>query len=190
MGRFRFPIAVALTSLALVVTLFVVGGLIAGSALARGAWGGGYGFAPWAVAHGVGGWSGGGWNRGFALPPELAGLRDVPPAERFAHFKGVQVSLTDQDNRPVTVDITPGMATTASATSLAITANDGSTKTYTLDDTTLIHGRSARDGNAANQPTIGQGDQVVVVTINGSSTARGVMLLGANGLGMQGPFGH
>jgi hypothetical protein len=138
----------------------------------------------------MGGWSGGGWDRGFALPPELAGLRDVPTTERFAHFKGVQVSLTDEENRPVTVDLIPGTATTASATSLAITANDGSTKTYALDDTTMIHGWSARNTDSANRTTIGPGDQVVVVTINGSGTARGVMVLGPYGLGMQGPFGH
>src|SRR3954470_25051813 len=43
-------------------------------------------------------WQNGGdtWDRS-AIPPQLAGLADVPANERFDHFRGVQVQLTDKD---------------------------------------------------------------------------------------------
>src|SRR5436305_11976957 len=104
MSRFRFPIAVAITSLSIVAVLVVAGALLAGSAFAGAPWSGGHSFGPWAGGPGA------------ALPPELAGLGDVPAAERFTHFKGLQVSLTDKDNRPLTIAVIPGTATAASAT--------------------------------------------------------------------------
>src|SRR5262249_38002970 len=70
MQRYRFPIAVALTSLGLVAALVVVGGLVVGNALAQGPWFRGPGFGPWSGGHGP--WAGAG------LPPQLAGLHDVP----------------------------------------------------------------------------------------------------------------
>jgi hypothetical protein len=171
MQRFRFPIAVAATSLALVLGLVVVGGLLAGSALARGPlWSGeSRGGPPWAAGHGFG--------PGFALPPELAGLRDVPADQRFAHFKGARVSLTDKDDRPVTLEATPGTATAVSASSLTIAANDGSTRSFTLDDKTTVRGKQAP----------AQNDRVVVVTLNGGPNAHAVLVLGGEG---GGPWGH
>ena len=161
MQRFRFPIAVAFTSLALVLGLVVVGGLLAGSVLAGG--------PPWAGGHGFGGgppWAHGG--QGFALPPELAGLRDVPAEQRFSHFRGAQVNLTDKDGRPLTVEITPGAVSAASTTGLTLAANDGSTRSFTLDANTVLRGKAAP----------AQNDKVVVVTLNGGPTAHAVMVMG------------
>lgn len=187
MRRFRFAIAVGLTSLALVATLGVVGALTVQNALAN---------APWAGGHGFGG--PGMAGPGFQLPPELEGLRDLPPAERFAHFQGVQVSLTDKDNRPLTFAATPGRATAVSGTSLTIAANDGTTKTYTLDSNTLIRGKNVQGGDQATQANLANGDLVVVVTQNNSTTAKAVMNGGKDGFpsggqggrgGPGGPFG-
>jgi len=174
MQRFRFPLAVAATSLALVLGLVVVGGLLASSALASGNLLGG----PW----GGGAWGGGplGGGRGFGpgidLPPELASLRDVPADQRFGHFRGVRVDLTDRDGRPLTIEATPGTVATVDATSLTLTANDGSSKRYTRDDRTLVHGRAA----------LSQNDRVVVVTLNGQTTARAILVPGAGGFGPHG----
>ena len=90
MQRFRFPLAVLGTSVALVAVLVGLGAFVAGSA----------------IAAGVNGWrhAGGDWVN---LPPELSGLRDIPATDRFAHFRGVQVNLTDKDNHPLTVSVTP-----------------------------------------------------------------------------------
>ncbi len=79
MRRLRFPIAVAVTSLALVLALAGIGLLAARSALANAPW-----MGPYA----------------FDLPPELKGLHDLSPEERFGHFLGAQVNLKDKDNKP------------------------------------------------------------------------------------------
>jgi hypothetical protein len=177
MQRFRFPIAVAVTSLAMVAVLVGAGGLLVGNALAVGPFAGGgpgpWSGAPWAAGHG-------GWQSG-ALPPELAGLTQVPSGERFAHLRGVRVQLTDKDNKPLTIDITPGTATAVSPTSLTITGNDGSTHTFGLDDKTIIHARST---------TLTQNDQVIVATLNNASSATAVVAFNADGFGPRGPFGH
>jgi len=178
MKNFRFPIAVAVTSLALVAALIGAGGLLVSNALA---------FGPFAAA-GPGHWSGGadGWQ-GSKLPPELSGLTNVPAGERFSHFRGVRVQLTDKDNKPLTVEVTPGTATTVSSTSLTIAGNDGSTHTYTLDDKTIIRGKSDTRGTT---PTLHQNDQLVVATLNNSTTATAVMAVDPSGFGPHGPFRH
>ena len=180
MKRFRFPIAVAVTSLALVVALFAAGGLLVGNALANHSWYGGPGDL-WSGRHESG--------AGFALPPELMGLRDLPPGERFAHFQGVQVNLSNRENKPLTVNATPGTATEVSATSLTIAANDGSTKTYALDDKTIIHRKPAQGGATATAPNLAKEDKVVVVTLNNSSTATAVLVVGPDGFGPRFPRG-
>lgn len=178
MAGFRFPIAVAVTSLALVATLGVVGALVVGSALAGGPWSGG----PW--RH----WQGNhGFGLGVDLPPELAGLGDLPAGERFAHFMGVQVNLTDKDNRRLTISATPGAATAVSTTSLTIAGNDGSARTFSLGDRTMIRGKHVRGGAEAGQPTLAQGDKVVVVTVNDSTIANAIVVVGPDGVG---PWGH
>jgi hypothetical protein len=155
--------------------------------LASGAFGGGgmmawRGGPPWTWAGDHGGWQGG------ALPPELAGLAEVPATERFAHFQGAQIQLTDKDNRPLSVTITAGTATAVSSTSLTIAANDGTTRTFALDASTAIH---ARGGSATGAPAdIHQNDKVVVVTLGSTSTATAVLAMDPNGFGPHGPFGH
>ena len=147
MQQLRFPIAVALTSLGLVALLAVAGGLLVSTVLARGPWAGGA-FGPWshAGAGGHGSWGGAG------LPAQLSGLRDVPAAERFDHFKGVQVNLADKDGQPLVVTLTPGTATATSATSLTVAANDGASRTFALDAQTAIRGSHAQ-GGISSPPT-------------------------------------
>jgi len=173
MQRLRFPLAVALTSLVLVSAIVAVGGLMVGSALAQSPFGGPFGGGrpgPWSAD--------GGWQHAN-LPPELAGLADVPASERFSHLRSVQVHLTDKNNAPLDVQVTPGTAKAVNATSLDVATNDGADRTFTLDDHTIQHGK-----------TIAPNDKVVVVTLNGSATATAVMTVDPNGFGPRGPFGH
>ena len=163
MQRFRFPLSVAVTLVALVAIVIGAGGLLVGNALA---------FSPFS---GHDGW------QNTNLPPELAGLASVPAADRFAHFRGVRVQLTDKDNNPLTVDVTPGTATMVSPTSLTIAGNDGATHTFALDDKTIVRGKAT---------TIGQHDKVVVATLNNSTTATAVVAFNPAGFGPRGPFGH
>ncbi len=172
MNRFRFPLAVGMTSLALVLVAIGVGGLLVSNALANSPLGGAMP-GPWQANHG-------GWQANN-LPPELAGLTDIPAAERFQHFRGVHVQLTDKDNKPLAADILPGTVTSVGPTSLTITANDGSPHTFTLDDRTVIHARSG------GQSVPSQNDKVIVATLNGSSTASGVIAFNSDGFGPHRP---
>ena len=98
------------------------------------------------------------------LPPELAGLKDIPANQRFAHFKGLSVNLTDQNNQPLTISVVPGVVSSSSADTITINGNDGAAHTYAVDAQTATHGNTAANGS-----------DVVVVTINNSSTARAVV---------------
>jgi hypothetical protein len=176
MQSFKFPIAVALTSLALVSAVVVGGFLALPNVVAA---------APLFMVGG-GPFNGGGGPFGHGgpganLPPELQGLADLPAGERFAHFTGVQVNLKDKDNKPMTVHVTPGVATAASATSVTLAANDGTTKTFAITSATMTRSQAA----------VAQGDQVIVVTLNDDTTARAVMDAGKDGFnhGPGGPGG-
>ncbi len=177
MRRFGFAIAVAVTSLVLVAVVGVgvalalpaVGAVAGQHALAGPPW---MGFGP----HGFGGTN-------FQLPAELQGLRDLPAADRFAHFTGVQVNLKDKDNHPLTVNVIPGTVTTSSATDLTIAANDGTTKSFTLNDKTIIHGTGAQGSGQPAQSGLDKGSQVVVVTLNNDTTAMAVVDGGKDGFG-------
>ena len=159
MKRFLIPVAGLGAALILAVGIFAAGGLAATSALASGAFMNGGG--PWM---GRADWAG---HADWAaqLPPELRGLGDIPAADRFAHFKSVTVNLTDKNNQPLVVSVTPGKVTSTSSSSLSLAGNDGATHTYALDANTIEKGKSAPANN----------DQVVVVTLNGSTTATAVV---------------
>ncbi len=148
MSWVRFSLAVLATSVALVLALFATGAFVVGNALAN---------TTQAVRYATGG----SWDHN--LPPELASLKDVPADQRFSHFKGVTANLTDKDGKPIVISVTPGVATTSSATGLTISGNDGASHTYSLDSDTFTRGT----------PSTGQ--DVVVVTLNNSATARAVI---------------
>jgi hypothetical protein len=156
MNNFRFPLAVLGTSLVLVGALALAGNVLARGVFAAGAGGPG-GFGGWQ------GWHGGSGAWAADLPPELSGLRDIPPADRFAHFRGVQVNLTDKDGKPLSVSVTPGTVTSISSTAVTLNGNDGASHTFAIDSQTKEHG------------SVAQGQQVVVATLNGSQTALAVM---------------
>jgi hypothetical protein len=169
MTSFRSPQSIATTALA--VALIAVGLVFL--------------FRPVSALAGAGGppWIGGPWHAGgfdtSAIPPELAGVAHVPADQRFSHFRGVQVQLTDQDNRPVRVDVTPGTVTSVGGNSLTIAGNDGATHTYALDNKTMQRGAQ-----------VTQNAKVVVASVNGSSTATAVFAVDDNGFSPRGPWGH
>jgi hypothetical protein len=176
MRRLRFALAVLGTSLLLVLGIGAVGWYTVSSALAAGV-------GPFAGPFGP-----------HAMPPELQGLAQLPSAERFKHFNGAQVTLKDKDNNPLTVNVTPGTVSAVSATSLTLAANDGTSKTYTMDDKTMVRGKpdASTPGNGPAATTLKQGDRVVVVTKNTETVARFVMSPGGEGFGPRGgrgPFG-
>ena len=153
MSWLKFSVAVVLTSAALVVALFATGAFVVGNALAQA--------APVAAAE----------MRNHPamdsrnLPPELAGLKDVPDSQKFAHFQGIQVALTDKDGNPLHISVTPGVASTVGANSITLAGNDGASRTYTLTDQTWQRGGTP----------IANGDKVVVVTLNDTTSARAVV---------------
>lgn len=179
MRGLKFALAVLGTSLVLVLGIGAAGYYAVSSAFASG-------FGPFGD-HGA--------FAEHALPPELQGLEQLPPAERFKHFNGAQITLKDNNNQPMTVNVTPGTVSNVSATSLTLAANDGSTKTYTLDDKTIIRGKPdmSTPGNRPAPTTLKQGDMVVAVSKNNETTAKFVMSAGTEGFGPprggHGPFG-
>lgn len=192
----RFMMTFAASALALVV---VAGG--AGFLLARGMIG------PSVV-------DAAGLMGGFRAPMEfdLQGMANIPPAERFAHFLGGEMRYKDENNATHKVTTTPGVVTSASSTSITITPNEGGgDKTFTIDSNTRIHaaGQPWMGGPGGRGPQ-GQGqgqaqgqqqqnppqqaqpkkdDKVVIVTLDGSTTAKAIMIGGANGFGPGGPHG-
>jgi hypothetical protein len=157
---------------------------------------GGAGTPPW-----WGAWhTGWGNGSGITLPPQLQGLASIPSGQRFAHFTGAQLSLKDENGKPLTIDVVPGVVTAASPTSLAIAANDGSAQTFTLNDQTVIHRMASSPpaapgtpaagipaaGIPAASPSLQKDTQVVVVTLNHSPTAAAVLAAGPSGFGSPG----
>ncbi len=158
MNRFFIPLAAVAGALVVLVAAVSAGGLVASRAFASG-------FGP----------HGGPWSA--ELPAELQGLGAIPAADRFDHFKGATLNLTDANGQPMSVTVTPGTVTSVNGASLGLTANDGSTHTYTLSDATMTREKAAPTTN----------EKVAVVTLNGSSTATAVMTMPAAGFG---PHGH
>jgi len=154
MSWVRFSLAVAGTSIALVVVLVAAGGLFVGNALARTG-------ADLAQQQA--------FDSG-KLPPELANLKDIPPAERFAHFRGVQAELTDRDGKPIDIAVVPGKASAVSATSITLSGNDGASHTFAITDDTYTRGK-----------TVAPGDNVVVISMGNTPNARAVFAVDTNG---------
>lgn len=182
MRGLRFALAVMGTSLLLVLGIGAVGWYAVSTALAAGPLGAGHlATAAFAGPFGAG-----------AIPPELQGLENLTPAERFKHFTGVQVGLKDKDNKPLTVAVTPGTVNAVSASSLTLAANDGTTKTFTLDDQTVIRSKPdmSTPGNRPAATNLKQGDLVVVVSKNAETAARFVISGGADGFGPRGGHGR
>ena len=147
MGWLKFSVAVVLTSAVLAIGMVGAGAFMVTNAVASGI----QDAAQTRVMdHGN-------------IPPELAGLKNIPADQRFAHFKGVSINLTDQNGQPLTIGVVPGVVSANTGTSLTINGNDGATHTYALDNQTATHGTTASNGQ-----------DVVVVTINNSPTARAV----------------
>lgn len=176
MSGVKFAAAVGVTSLVLVAALAVGGFLFARSALAGPDLMNGLAFGP----HGFAG-------PGFQLPQEVRGLGDLPADQRFSHFTGVQVNLKDKDNKPFTLNVTPGTVSAFGAGTLSVAANDGSSRTFTIDSNTALRGAPGQ-GNVQTVPA--SGDSVVVLTLNDESLARLVIDGGKNGFGSGGPWGN
>ena len=181
-----FSLAVLATSIVLVavsVVFFFPPARIAVASALGGGWP--VGAVPWA-----GPWHGGPWGStaGFTLPAELQDLAGIPAEQRFQHFLGAEVNLTDKDNQPLTVTVTPGKVTSAGATSLVLAGNDGSSHTFALNDKTIVHTRASTGSNTPT-PVPASGDPVVVVTLNHSTTATAVFGVGPGDFGWFGQGG-
>jgi len=168
----RFVLTVAASTFAALVLLGGVGFLVVRSAIdARVAEATGFG-APWAAD----------------VPAEIRELHNLPPAERFGHFQGGQFRFSDTNSTPHVVNVTPGSVSSVKSDEVTIAANEGGSKTYSLNADTRI--RTAGAPWAGGQSaTLKAGDKVVVITLDGSNTAKAVMVGGADGFKPRGgPF--
>ena len=176
----RFLITFSASALAFVVVL----GL---AALAIGLYGpriaAAQGFGP-----GFGGPMGGHW--GANLPPEIQGLHNLAPEQRFGHFMGGSMRFSDTNDQAHSVALVPGTVTSFADGKLTVEPNDKSgTKTYTIGSETRVHAIGQRwQGGQGATATPKQGDKAMVVTLDGSDTAHAVMIGSPGGFGPgQGP---
>jgi hypothetical protein len=79
-----------------------------------------------------------------------------PAGAGFAPFDSLR------DGRPFTLEVTPGTVTAASQSGVTVQTRDGATRTFTVDAQTRMRATPAN------------GDQVVVITMNGASSALAV----------------
>ena len=123
-------------------------------------------------ADGWGPMGGMGLHAGAALPPELAFLREIPPAERFDHFLGATVTFTNLQGSRVVVDMTPGTVTAVSATSLTIRPNGQTTeRQFAVTPSTVVYGGPTH----GTFQSVANGDKVVVLTVQPSNNAVLIM---------------
>jgi hypothetical protein len=132
-------------------------------------------------------------HRMFAeqIPPEIRGLGQLAPGQRFDHFTGVQARFTDLNNVAHTVSVVPGTAQSVSATSLTLTPNDvslGPSVTYQLDSDTIIRKAAQSWAGGQTSAQINTGDKVVVVSLDGNQP-RAVIVGGPDGFGRGHRFG-
>jgi hypothetical protein len=126
-------------------------------------------------------------HAGFAaqLPPEIRGLGQLAPTERFNHFAGVQAHFTDVNSVAHTVTLVPGTAQSVSADSLTIAPNDtslGPAKTYTLGSDTIIRKAAQSWTGGQTSAQIAVGDKVMVVTLD-ANQPRAIIVGGPDGFG-------
>jgi hypothetical protein len=168
----RFIVAVAATSLALVL-LAGAAGLVAAKSV----------FGP-RIAE-----AGGLAPLAAGLPGDFKQIHDLPPEERFSHFLGAQMRFSDASNVAHTMTVAPGTVTTVSADRLTITLNDGgATRSYNLTAETRMHSAGRWSGGQAADVTPNTGDKVVVVTLDGSSDAKAVKVGAPQGFHHPGRF--
>jgi len=94
--------------------------------------------------------------------------------QRFDRFLGAEFSFLDDEGETVTVAIDAGEVKSVSAASLTVILNSGEDKTYTVGDDSHL------------PDDLAEGDQVVVVSVNGELKA----VRRADGLGLFGAMGR
>ena len=104
-----------------------------------------------------------GFGFGFGGPP-------------WAHKGGFGPFGDIQDGRPFTIEVTPGTVTAASATGVSVQIKDGPVKSFGVDAQTHTRGTPA------------VGDQVVVITKDGSGTAAALFGPHTGRTGSGGPW--
>ena len=116
--------------------------------------------------------------------PILEDLEGIPADERFEHFLGWEMKLTDKDGQPYTIQATPGVVVSVTESSLIITPNDlEASTTFTVNGDTLI--RKGR--RMVGLEELEAGDRVVVITRGGSESAKLILVgCGAAGFWLKG----
>ncbi|MFN0071402.1 MAG: hypothetical protein ACKVVP_07950 [Chloroflexota bacterium] len=117
------------------------------------------------------------------LPPELRGLGQLAPAERFKHFTGVQATFTDVNNVAHRVTIVPGKVQSVTADTLTIVPNDaalGAAKSYMLTADTIIRKPAQAWASGRSENQISVGDTVMVVALDGDQP-RAIIVGGPDG---------
>lgn len=93
------------------------------------------------------------------LGPELEG---IPTGERYSHFMGLELRVTDNDGVPHTLAIIPGTVASVSEDSLTLLTNEGDEVTYTITEDVKGHQLLER---------LEEGRKLIVAIVDGSVRA-------------------
>ena len=111
----------------------------------------------------------------FLAPRVFAGGAPWGAGDGAPWARGAGSPFPRPDGPPFTVAVTPRTVTAASATSLTVAANDGSSRTFALDGKTAIHGTAAGGADQAPPRTLAAGDKVMVVVLDNAPPATAVL---------------
>jgi membrane-associated protease RseP (regulator of RpoE activity) len=89
-------------------------------------------------------------------------LEGIPAGERYSHFMGLTLRVTDNDGVPHTLELIPGTVAAVSGDSLALLTNEGSEVTYTITEDVKGHQLMER---------LEEGRKLIVATVDGSVRA-------------------
>ncbi|MEE9202788.1 MAG: PDZ domain-containing protein, partial [Dehalococcoidia bacterium] len=93
------------------------------------------------------------------LGPELEG---IPAGERYSHFMGLELRVTDNDGVPHTLELIPDTVGSVSGDSLTLLTNEGGEVTYTMTEDVKGHQLMDR---------LEEGRKLIVATVDGSVRA-------------------
>jgi membrane-associated protease RseP (regulator of RpoE activity) len=93
------------------------------------------------------------------LGPEMEG---IPAGERYSHFVGLELRVTDNDGVLHTLELIPGTVASVSEDSLTLLTNEGSEVTYTITEDVKGHQLLER---------IEEGQKLIVASVDGSVRA-------------------
>jgi hypothetical protein len=105
---------------------------------------------------------------GDQLPPGLAFLSSIPKEQRFDHFRGGSMKITDAQGTEHTLTMTPGKVQAVTAQQITVVPNgSAAAHNFNITTNTRVVGRPNQGSNQVLAPQ----DKVMVLTVDDSADA-------------------